>query len=244
MTVFQVLTGENWNDVLFNSEHALKQDEYANNPALGGEGASAHIIAVIYFVLLNCVGNFMILNLFLAILLSLFEDPPEEEEEEGSGNEKYKIESAKVAPLPGSNGADAGDGIGADTPVVLPVEPREGSTNYYHPRESSFFIFSPQNPIRILCFKLVDHPTFDNIILVLIAISTVMLCMDEPHLEYCTTRNGNAAIYGVESCQDILLLFKYKRRNFLLLSNVSFCIDVILLSFKYKCSKSSGKSLM
>jgi hypothetical protein len=146
----------------------------------------------------------MILNLFLAILLSLFEDPPEEEEEEGSGNEKYKIESAKVAPLPGSNGADAGGGIGADTPVVLPVEPREGSTNYYHPRESSFFIFSPQNPIRILCFKLVDHPTFDNIILVLIAISTVMLCMDEPHLEYCTTHNGNAAIYGVESCQDLV----------------------------------------
>jgi hypothetical protein len=54
MTVFQVLTGENWNDVLFNSEHALKQPEEN----------STHVMAIIYFVLCNCVGNFMILNLF------------------------------------------------------------------------------------------------------------------------------------------------------------------------------------
>merc|ERR1719421_1119129 len=101
----------------------------------------------------------MILNLFLAILLSLFENPEEEEEDseekKNDQNSKYKIESAKVAPLPGSNGADAGGGIGSDTPVILPVEPREGSTNYYHPREASFFIFGPQNPFRIMCFKLV-----------------------------------------------------------------------------------------
>ena len=194
MTVFQVLTGENWNDVLFNTEHALKQPDEN----------STHVIAIIYFVLLNCVGNFMILNLFLAILLSLFENPEEEEEDgEKMQDGKYKIDSAKVAPLPGSNGADAGGGIGADTPIVTPVEPREGSTNYYHPRESSFFIFSPSNPIRVACFRLVDHPTFDNIILVLIGISTILLCMDEPHLEYCKTE-AQALKFGVESCAGLV----------------------------------------
>jgi voltage-dependent calcium channel L type alpha-1D len=61
VTVFQVLTGENWNEVLFASVHAT--------------GA----VATVYFVALNVVGNYLILNLFLAILLGNFERASEDE---------------------------------------------------------------------------------------------------------------------------------------------------------------------
>lgn len=61
VTVFQVLTGENWNEVL-----------YAAVKAVGD-------IGIVYFVALNVVGNYLILNLFLAILLGNFERASKDE---------------------------------------------------------------------------------------------------------------------------------------------------------------------
>ena len=56
MTVFQVLTGENWNDLLWAS--------YKTTGFLGW----------FYFIALTFLGNYMIFNLFLAILLAKFEE--------------------------------------------------------------------------------------------------------------------------------------------------------------------------
>lgn len=56
LTTFQIVTGENWNDVMFRSM------EY--NPALGS----------IFFVVVYTMGNMIVLNLFLAILLENFSD--------------------------------------------------------------------------------------------------------------------------------------------------------------------------
>ena len=55
VTVFQVLTGENWNTVMYDAWRS-------------SGGAS-----VIYFIALVVLGNFIVLNLFLAILLGNFE---------------------------------------------------------------------------------------------------------------------------------------------------------------------------
>jgi hypothetical protein len=55
MTVFQVLTTENWNAVMYDGWRAM-----------GWHG-------VLYFVMLIIVGNFIALNLFIAILLGNFE---------------------------------------------------------------------------------------------------------------------------------------------------------------------------
>merc|ERR1719197_2469728 len=63
VTVFQVLTGENWNEVLYN--------------AIRGTGWT---MAVIYFVVLNVLGNYVIFNLFMAIVFSQFDDDGDEEE--------------------------------------------------------------------------------------------------------------------------------------------------------------------
>ena len=64
MTVFQVLTGENWNDLLWAS--------YKTSGTLGWG----------YFLALTFVGNYMIFNLFLAILLAKFEEGTEEAEQQ------------------------------------------------------------------------------------------------------------------------------------------------------------------
>ncbi len=56
ITIFIVLVGENWNEVMFDTTNAI------------GWGAT------IYFVFLVVIGNFVMLNLFLAILLGNFEE--------------------------------------------------------------------------------------------------------------------------------------------------------------------------
>lgn len=56
ITIFIVLVGENWNEVMFDTANAV------------GWGAT------VYFCCLVVLGNFIILNLFLAILLGNFEE--------------------------------------------------------------------------------------------------------------------------------------------------------------------------
>lgn len=42
----------------------------------------------------------------------------------------------------------------------------------------SFFIFSKENPIRIICYKLMNHPWWETVVLVLIALSSFKLGYD------------------------------------------------------------------
>jgi len=74
VTIFQILTGENWNSVMYD----------------GIRGTSE--LASLYFILLVVIGNYIILNLFLAILLDNFgggnDDDEEIEEAEKEAEEK------------------------------------------------------------------------------------------------------------------------------------------------------------
>ena len=63
ITMFIVLTGENWNYVMA-------------TVALAHSGKQ--VLAVIFFVSAVLIGNFMLLNLFLAILLKYLQDAVEE----------------------------------------------------------------------------------------------------------------------------------------------------------------------
>mmetsp|Transcript_2591 Transcript_2591/g.3694 ORF Transcript_2591/g.3694 Transcript_2591/m.3694 type:complete len:1759 (-) Transcript_2591:300-5576(-) len=56
LTVFQILSGENWNSVMYDAWRAA-----------GGA------VAIIYFLALIFIGGFIVMNLFLAILLNNFE---------------------------------------------------------------------------------------------------------------------------------------------------------------------------
>jgi len=69
LSIFVVLSGENWNEIYF-AQHRATWDD-------GLQG----MFATIYFLILFVVGNLLLFNLFIAILLSNFDDDDEEEEE-------------------------------------------------------------------------------------------------------------------------------------------------------------------
>ena len=58
--------GENWNGIYFD-QHRATWD-------------SSNALATIYFLCLFVIGNLLLFNLFIAILLSSFDEEPEEEE--------------------------------------------------------------------------------------------------------------------------------------------------------------------
>lgn len=79
LTVFQILTGEDWNEVMYDGINAY--------------GGVSHIgiLACVYFIILFICGNYILLNVFLAIAvdnladaesLSVIDKEDEEEEEE------------------------------------------------------------------------------------------------------------------------------------------------------------------
>jgi hypothetical protein len=72
VTIFQILSGENWNTVMYDGMEA------------GGWGA------VFFFLMLIIVGQCIILNLFLALLMAKFEDSSSNIREQEKENEEKK----------------------------------------------------------------------------------------------------------------------------------------------------------
>ncbi|UJR22467.1 hypothetical protein I4U23_025525 [Adineta vaga] len=87
ITVFQILTGEDWNEVL-----------YTGIRALGGLGLAGTVVCV-YFIVLFICGNYILLNVFLAIAVDNLADAENltaAEEEEQKKREEAKLgEEAK-----------------------------------------------------------------------------------------------------------------------------------------------------
>lgn len=209
VTVFQILTGENWNEVLYNGMKV--------------SGATA----VMYFLSLSVVGNYVILNLFLAILLEQFEQEDEreviekevreaklekdliekEEKEKQSRREEFKLQRAKSLAkiksgelLPGTQVMPLGmaqkrkEGELLEEDAVKVKAPPEGS---------SLFVLKQNNPFRMAVFRLTELKQFDMFILMLIGISSINLAIDEPYIEFC---NG---IGNGGECEPLYLYLKY-----------------------------------
>jgi len=85
-TIFQVLSGENWNTVMYDG------------------WKSTGYFAVAYFVSLVVFGAFIVLNLFLAILLGGFDSGADEDEPKPPEKPK-PIPSNRVAPIPSPTGS-------------------------------------------------------------------------------------------------------------------------------------------
>ena len=94
LTVFVVMSGENWNDVWADTKHAV------------GAGSAA------FYVLLVVAGNFVTLNLFVAILLGGL---PENEDEAAADDE----DDASV-PVPSRSSRKADSEISRQ-PALAPV---------------------------------------------------------------------------------------------------------------------------
>merc|ERR1712142_247189 len=200
LTVFQILTGEDWNVVMYDGIQA-----YGGIKSLGA-------VAALYFIILFITGNFILLNVFLAIAvdnLSTDEDEAEGEPEAeadapavegevGETGEKEKVLGIDGFPVLspsqvyGENEYEAGDVNNEDIPREEAEEEQpivdEGGDDEDGgdsgtppiPEGSSFFIFSQNNWFRVKCWQIQAHPICSNLILVCILVSSAFLACEDP----------------------------------------------------------------
>ena len=205
ITVFQVITGEDWVWIMYNSVRAT-------DPWTGA----------LYYILLICIGNFIVMNLFLAILLSNFglESLAEAEEEQKNEARLRKLVLEKAC-LTLEVVVDGGEVVDDDVAideeeVVSPSElasselidlrkaslknievqnvmevketlDREGegpsSTKRLEEYENeSLGLFPNDHPFRKLVFNMVRHRLFDHMILSLILVSAIIMAVENPKL--------------------------------------------------------------
>ncbi|XP_028265127.1 voltage-dependent L-type calcium channel subunit alpha-1D [Parambassis ranga] len=206
LTVFQILTGEDWNTVMYDGIMAY------------GGPASSGMVVCIYFIILFICGNYILLNVFLAIAVDNLADAEslntaQKEEEEAkkrknsakdTGAEKKRAEISDTKEGEAKVPAEAlleedkesypvidppvcDDDDNDDLPEV-PSGPRPLRLSEHTVKEktppipegSAFFIFSSTNPFRVLCHKLINHQIFTNLILVFIMLSSVSLAAEDP----------------------------------------------------------------
>ncbi|XP_059505862.1 voltage-dependent L-type calcium channel subunit alpha-1D-like isoform X3 [Stegostoma tigrinum] len=208
LTVFQILTGEDWNMVM-----------YDGIMAYGGPSSSGMIVCI-YFIILFICGNYILLNVFLAIAvdnladaesLNTVQKETEEEKERkrsartasseqrvdvkyeldgvSENNDRTVLTGTQISideddkdPYPPSDVPDD------DDEPEIPVGPRPqrlADLNLKEkivpiPEGSAFFIFSNTNPIRVACHRLINHHIFTNLILVFIMLSSISLAAEDP----------------------------------------------------------------
>merc|ERR1719506_2156307 len=158
--------------------------------------------ATIFFFLLFITGNLIMFNLFIAILLSNFEDGDDDGEDDvmsgldvaprpSGGVPKdmpmmsYTFGGYRAPQEAGKSGLIKVGGEPSAVPVVGDEEskPRRKSVTPAPDEESgdrSCLIFSWSNPVRRGAAYIVWHPWFDPFIIFLIIFSSIMLAIDDP----------------------------------------------------------------
>ena len=175
VTVFQVLTGEDWNAIMYDC-------------MLATSGAAA-----LYFVALLVFGNFLIVNLFIGILLSNFGEGPEGDDDDEKDAEQ--IEYEKKLKVDAKQRADEEEKLQEMRVACIKADPSPWAGNatarLHEFERKSMFLFAPDHPLRTLCFRVVDDKRFEYVIMCLIAISSGVMAYEAPSV---TADAGTRAI--------------------------------------------------
>ncbi|GBM07834.1 Voltage-dependent calcium channel type A subunit alpha-1 [Araneus ventricosus] len=198
LTVFQILTGEDWNDVM-----------YKGIQSQGGieEGGMVYSL---YFIVLVLFGNYTLLNVFLAIAVDNLANAQEltaAEAEEAEDRAKELDKELKelqmasdppqvnICPPSPMNNADKGKNFslekGSNEKVNMNDDEEKVNPNDDEEREevkvpkpilpySSMFILSPTNPIRVAAHYVVNLRYFDLFIMIIITLSSIALAAEDP----------------------------------------------------------------
>jgi hypothetical protein len=204
-TVFQILSCEGWNLVMYDARRATTW------------------VSSLYFVILMITGGFIFMNLFVAILLGNFcnDDDDDEEEEVVAGpasgdgkvapvmdgldddNREADDEELEMAPpltlavAPDVKGSvqpevdgsavnrtpdasdDENETTTSEATTATPTDPSGDEVFPLQPGKI-LFLFDENNAFRLFCARVVAHPWFDQTILILIIISSLFLALDDP----------------------------------------------------------------
>ena len=156
LTCFVMMTG-GWVDVL------------GPLADVNGGAAAAYVVGVVL------VGNFIILNLFIAVLLNAFQE--EEEEPEDTPEDHADNEMAGAAEGGGKHNVEDGQQQGT----------RSGKEDVIHerpwPHDHTLYCFGPRSSVRRACQQLVVNAQFDQVIVIAIVVSSICLAHDVPRLD-------------------------------------------------------------
>uniref|UniRef100_A0A8C5FW59 Voltage-dependent L-type calcium channel subunit alpha n=1 Tax=Gadus morhua TaxID=8049 RepID=A0A8C5FW59_GADMO len=195
ISVFQILTGEDWNLIMYDGIMAY------GGPSMPG------ILVSIYFIILFICGNFILLNVFLAIAVDNLAEAEsltsaQKEKAEEKKRKKVDINQLRTSllnlkidefesnvneikdPFPPAD--FPGDDEEEDPDIPESPRPRPMADLQLKeeavpmPEASSFFIFGPQNKFRKLCHRIINATTFTNIILLFILLSSISLAAEDP----------------------------------------------------------------
>uniref|UniRef100_A0A8C7ZCS8 Voltage-dependent L-type calcium channel subunit alpha n=1 Tax=Oryzias sinensis TaxID=183150 RepID=A0A8C7ZCS8_9TELE len=150
LTCFQILTGEDWNAVMYDGIMAYGGPIFPN------------MVVCIYFVILFVCGNYILLNVFLAIAVDNL----------AGGGEKKKVEEKKEEEEEWDEDQEKEDEdpeFSGPKEKIVPI-----------PDGSSFFILGKKNCLRVACHNLIHHPYFTNFILIFIILSSISLAAEDP----------------------------------------------------------------
>ncbi|XP_043464353.1 voltage-dependent calcium channel type A subunit alpha-1 isoform X7 [Leptopilina heterotoma] len=187
LTVFQILTGEDWNEVM-----------YQGIQSQGGHKKG--MIYSLYFIILVLFGNYTLLNVFLAIAVDNLANAQEltaaEEEQEEEDKEKQKQELEKemeALQMPGdgtnpkveiSPPSPSQNFKSGNTGKQISEEKKQNDDDDTGPKPmlpySSMFILSPTNPVRRGAHWVVNLRYFDFFIMVVITLSSMALAAEDP----------------------------------------------------------------
>lgn len=207
LTVFQILTGEDWNAVM-----------YIGIVSWGGIGSSMCIIPIIFFITLVVVGNYILLNVFLAIAVDNLADAEREtKEKEEEKRQKKKAQKLKKLRKRTANLGTMMSSVDGEKPLIgssIDTEKASEAGVSLHsslekeedqphastkltsmrlseinllknipdpmPEGRSLCVFGQTNIFRIFCYQLCTHPYFVNSVLVMICVSSLLLAVEDP----------------------------------------------------------------
>ncbi|XP_050331190.1 voltage-dependent calcium channel type A subunit alpha-1 isoform X13 [Bactrocera neohumeralis] len=188
LTVFQILTGEDWNEVMY---QGIKSQG----------GYKKGMIYSVYFIVLVLFGNYTLLNVFLAIAVDNLANAQEltaaEEEQVEEDKEKQLQELEKEMEALQADGVHVENGDGASIPNKAKSKKKEEEKKEEEevtegPKPmlpySSMFILSPTNPIRRGAHWVVNLRYFDFFIMIVISLSSIALAAEDPVREH-SSRN-------------------------------------------------------
>uniref|UniRef100_A0A182W0Z1 Voltage-dependent calcium channel type A subunit alpha-1 n=1 Tax=Anopheles minimus TaxID=112268 RepID=A0A182W0Z1_9DIPT len=183
LTVFQILTGEDWNEVM-----------YLGINSQGGHESG--MIYSLYFIILTLFGNYTLLNVFLAIAVDNLANAQEltaaEEQQQERDKEKQQMELEKEmeALQKAKDGTPTTED--AEAEKEKEKESKKEEKKEEEPEEeapegpkpmlpySCMFIFSSTNPMRRAAHWVVNLQYFDFFIMIVISLSSIALAAEDP----------------------------------------------------------------
>uniref|UniRef100_A0A3Q2XN67 Calcium voltage-gated channel subunit alpha1 H n=1 Tax=Hippocampus comes TaxID=109280 RepID=A0A3Q2XN67_HIPCM len=169
VTVFQILTQEDWNAVLYNGM------------------ASTTPLAALYFVALMTFGNYVLFNLLVAILVEGFQAEVRGHlaaspapSRAASATRFWRLwRLSKCSPL-----MEDVNHVPLQTlyqKLRKLLEPYEPQWCVEH-EDWSLYVFAPHNRFRLWCQKTIGHKMFDHIILLFIFLNCITIALERPDI--------------------------------------------------------------